>query len=129
MVTVEGGDRLGELQRVGGGGGDADRAADDACVLVHGRAGARRLGEDRLRARKQVGAGGRELDTATRPPQQRQAELGLQPPHLLRQRGLADVHGLRRAAEVAVPGDGGEVLELPELHGGRLSSRGSARQS
>ncbi len=71
---------------------------------------------------EQVGAGGRQLDAAARAPQQRHPELGLEPPHLLRERGLGDVRGLGRAAEVTVPRHGDEVLELPELHEGRLSS-------
>ena len=45
----------------------------------------------------------------------------LEPPDLLGQGRLGDVDRLRGAAEVAVMRHRDEVLELPELHGRRLS--------
>ena len=89
MLAVEGGEHLGQAQRVRGGGRDAHGAAHDAGVLVHRPARLGRLGEDRLGAGEQVLAGRRELHAAARAPQQRDPELGLEPPDLLRQRGLA----------------------------------------
>jgi hypothetical protein len=60
------------------------------------------------------GRGRRHLDAAAGALEPSDAEL--EPLHLLRERGLGDVDGLRGAAEVAVPRHRGEVLELPELH-------------
>ena len=47
------------------------------------------------------------------------AELGLQPAHLLRERRLREPELLGGAREVAVARDGDEVLEPPELHAQR----------
>ena len=68
-----------------------------AGVPVHLGPRARHLGQDRLGAREQLLAGRRELDAARRALQQRDAELGLQPAHLLRQRGLRDPQRVGRA--------------------------------
>ena len=69
------------------------------------------------RALEQHLAGGRELDAARRPVEQRLAELGLEAPDLLRQRRLGDVQPLGGAAEVPLLGHGDEVAQVPELHG------------
>ena len=45
-----------------------------------------------------------------------EAELALEPAHLLGERGLGDVELLGRAREMAVPSDRREVLELPQVH-------------
>ena len=116
VLAVEGGEDLGQPQGVGGRGRHAHRAAHDAGVLVHLPAGLRRLGEDPLGAHQEVLAGGRQGDATARAPQQRHTELRLQPPDLLRERRLGDVRGLGGAAEMAVPGDRDEVLELTQLH-------------
>ena len=58
----------------------------------------------------------RELDAARRAVQQRHAELGLEPPDLLRERRLGHVQALGGAAEVAFLGDGDERAQVAELH-------------
>jgi hypothetical protein len=116
MLAVEGGQPLREAQRIGRGRRHADRAAHDAGVLVHRRAGGRDAGQDRVGPREQLGARGGQLDAAARAVQQRHAELRLEPADLLRERRLGHVDRLRGAAEVAVARDRGEVLELTEIH-------------
>jgi hypothetical protein len=85
-------------------------------VAVEVRPGAVDLGEDGLGPRQQILAGRGELRAARRAPQQRPAELGFQPPHLLGERGLGDPQLLGGAREAPVPGDRGEVLQPPQLH-------------
>ena len=51
-----------------------------------------------------------------RPAEQLGAQLPLQRPDLLGQRGLGDMHPLGGPGEVPGLGDGHEVLELLELH-------------
>ena len=46
------------------------------------------------------------------------AELALQPTHVLAQRGLGDVEVLRRPPEGTEAGDGGGVFELLDAHFG-----------
>ena len=104
----------------------ADPHAGDARVTVQVRPRALELGEHRLRARQQLLAGGRQLGAARGPPQQLDAELGLEPPHLLGQGGLGDPQLLRRAREAAVARDRGEVLQPPQLHA--LSAPSSRRR-
>ena len=80
-------------------------------------------GQDLAAALEQHLAGGRELDAARGPVQQRLAELGLEAADLLRERRLRDVQALGGAAEVPLLGDGDEVAQVSELHGRRFISK------
>jgi hypothetical protein len=73
------------------------------------------LGEEHAGSGHDLLAGGREQDVARAPLDQLDAELGFQLLQLRRQRGLADEARLGRLAEVAVVGDGDEVLEVAEV--------------
>ena len=95
-------------------------------MAVHLRPRRRDLGQHRLGVHEQVGAGRGQLDAARGPPKQRQPELRLQPPDLLRERRLGDVERLGRAREVPVARDRREVLELPQLHDARQPQVGDA---
>jgi hypothetical protein len=55
--------------------------------------------------------------------QQRHAELGLEPPDLLRERRLGDVQPVGGAAEMALLGDGDERAQVSELHRRAILSR------
>ena len=113
---VEGGELGRQPQQLAGRGREPHEAAGDAGVLVHRRAGAADVGEDRLRAGEQLLPGGRDLDAGAGALEQLQPELALEPAHLLRERGLGDVELLGRAREVAMARDRREVLELPQVH-------------
>ena len=73
------------------------------------------------RALEQRLAGGRELDAARGPVEERLPELGLEAADLLRERRLRDVQALGGAAEVPLLGHGDEVAQVPELHGSALA--------
>jgi hypothetical protein len=105
-------------ERVRRRAGEADREAPELAAGGASRVlgGAVDRGEDRARACEQHLAGGRKLDAARRAVQERHAELGLEPPDLLRERRLGDVQALGGAAEVALLGDRDERAEMPELH-------------
>ena len=68
-----------------------------------------RVGQQRL-------ARGRQPDRAPVAEEDPLAQLGLEPPDLLADRGLRDPQPLGRAREVQLLGDGDEVGELAELH-------------
>ena len=70
------------------------------------REGGPRMGQQRLAGRGQG-------DRAPVAVQQPLAELGLQAPDLLADRGLGDPQPFRCAGEVSLLGDGGEVRQLP----------------
>ena len=69
------------------------------------------------RAFEQRLAGGRELDAARGPVEERLPELGLEAADLLRQRRLGDVQAFGGTAEVPLLGHGEEVAQVPQLHG------------
>jgi hypothetical protein len=71
---------------------------------------------DPARVVDELEAGGRQLHAFGAAHQQCQPQLVLEPADLLRQRRLGDVDVLRRAPEMAVADDRGEVLELAQLH-------------
>ena len=125
MRAVERRERREQARRLGRRRDRADAPARDARVAVEVGPRAGELREHRLGARQQLLAGGRQLGAARRPPQQLDAELGLEPPDLLRQRRLGDPELLRRAREAAVARDRGEVLQPPQLHA--LSAPSSRR--
>ena len=97
-------------------GADGDPAADEAAKLVDLAAGALDLGEDAAGASREQLAGGGRHDASRRALEQLGAELGLEPPDLVRERRLGDVQLLGRAREVAVAGDRLGVAELAHLH-------------
>ena len=115
---AQGGGERGE-QSVRRGAGEADGEA--AVLAAGGTAGVLERGvdggEDLAAAFEQHLAGGRELDAAGRPVQQRLAEFGLEAADLLREGWLGDVQPRGGAAEVALLGDGDEVAQVSELHG------------
>ena len=63
---------------------------------------------------RSFGARGRTMTTFQRPSFQTPRQLPLQPGHVLRERRLAQVQDIGRAAEALRPGHGQEDLELPE---------------
>jgi hypothetical protein len=95
---------------------DRDPASHQPSQLVDLAAQGLGLGDDPARP------GGDELarlgwlHRAGRPPQQLDAELRFEPPHLAGERGLGDVEVVRRTGEVAVVHDAFEVAELADLH-------------
>jgi hypothetical protein len=74
-----------------------------------------------VRAQRLAGLG--RGQPAAGPGEQRDAELTLEPPDLLRERRLGHVELLRGAAERAMAVGGEEVLELLQGQGKSLSSR------
>src|SRR6185436_7378069 len=98
--------------------GEPDREAPELAARGAQRVlgGAVDRGEDLARANEQDLARRRELDAAGRAVQQRHAELGLEPPDLLRERRLGHVQALGGAPEVAFLGDGDERAEETDLH-------------
>ena len=62
-----------------------------------------------------TGLGGN--DRPARPGEELGAQLGLEPPDLVRQGRLRDVELLGRTGEVAVPLDGLDVPQLAQFHG------------
>ena len=105
-------------ERVRRRAGEPDREAPELAARRAPRVlgGAVDRGEDLACPREQDLAGGRELDAARRAVQQRHAELGLEPPDLLRERRLGHVQALGGAAEVAFLGDGDERAQEADLH-------------
>jgi hypothetical protein len=116
MLAVERRQRGREPRRVHRRGRHAHAPARDARVPVQVGARERDLGEDGLRARQQLLPRGGQLGAARRAPQQRDAQLGLEPPHLLGEGRLREPQLLGRAGEAPVPRDRGEVLQAPQLH-------------
>ena len=90
MLAVERGERGRQPRRVHRRRRDPHAAARRARVALEDRPRPRLLGEHRLGARQQRLARGRQLGAARRAPQQLDAQLGLQPPHLLGERGLRE---------------------------------------
>ena len=122
--AAQGGRHLRE-QRVRRRAGEPDREAPELAARRAQRVlgGAVDRGEDLARPHEQDLARRRELDAARRAVQQRHAELGLEPPDLLRERRLGHVQALGGAAEVAFLGDGDERAQEADLHALRFISR------
>ncbi len=74
------------------------------------------LGEDAPRPLGDRLAGVGSDDAPARALEELDAELVLEPAHLVRERRLGDVELLGGAGEVAMPGDGLDVPELAQLH-------------
>jgi hypothetical protein len=89
------------------------------------------LGEHALGVAEDHAALGGELDAAARAPEHLDAQLGLEPPDLLRDRRLGEVQLLGRLRERAVAGDGGDGAQVTELHAsdGPGASAGSRSQA
>src|SRR5690606_21966923 len=79
----------------------------------------RDLGQDAARAVDHERPRLAEAHVARRAVDQRQPQLVLQTPDLLRQRGLGDVLALRRAGEVTLLVERDEGAQLAEVHGAR----------
>jgi hypothetical protein len=77
-----------------------------------------RLGERQACFREEGEAGGGELHAARDAREERRADVALEVADLPAQRRLGDVQARRRAAEVQLLGDGDEVAQVAELHGG-----------
>ena len=58
--------------------------------------------------------------------EQAKAKLGLELEDLAAKRGLAHVAGRRRAAEMLMIGDGDDIFEVSEVHGGTIGHDDSA---
>ena len=97
-------------------GADRDPPRDEPLDLVDVALDALDLGEDppRTLGDRAPGVGGD--DAAAGALEELDAQLGLEPAHLVRERGLRDVQLLRGAGEVAMPVDGLDVPELAQLH-------------
>ena len=76
---------------------------------------------------QQHGPRGGQPDALAPAVQQLGADDLFQPPDLLAERGLRDVHPLRRMGEGARVGNRHEVAQMPEFHAGRGRATG-ARQ-
>ena len=97
-------------------GADRDPPADEPAQLVELAADAVDLGEHApAPGRDRLPGLGRD-DAAAGALEELRAELGLEPPDLVRERRLGDVELLRGAGEVAMPGDRLGVDELAQLH-------------
>ena len=95
---------------------DRDPPADEAAQLVEVAAHALELAEDAPRPLRDGLPGLGRDDAAAGALEQLGAELGLEPPDLVRERRLRDVKLLRRAGEVAMAGHRLGVHELAQLH-------------
>src|ERR1700722_1717218 len=111
--------RQGDRQQVGRDGGDhaeAQFAGEGIARRVRGRAYAGRRGERRARLRHDDRRPVADASAAALAVKQAKAELRLELENLTAQRRLTDVARRRRAAEMAVVGDGDHIFEVPEVH-------------
>ena len=95
---------------------EAQRAPDQPPEGVQVRAHAVHLGERAPRPRQDELARLGHLDATGGAAQQLDAQLALEPAHLLRERRLCDVEVQRGLGERAAAGDGVQVAQLAELH-------------
>ena len=95
---------------------DPQLAAQQAGELLELGVQAVDLGEHALRVAEDDAALGGELDLPARAPEDLDAELGLEPPDLLRDRRLGEVQLLGGLRERPVAGDGGDGAKVTELH-------------
>ena len=117
MPGAEVGDEPGE-EEAGGGAehADAEGAAGQLAHFGDGFARARQRRQHPLGLGTEGTAGFGEDDAAADAREQRDAELGLERAHLLRERGLGEVELAGGPAERAVLGRGEEVGELLQSH-------------
>ena len=95
---------------------EAERAAPEVAHLGDRVTGSLDVGEHALRLRAEAPAGLREHEPPARAGEECDPELGLELPHLLRDRGLGEVERARGSAERAVLDGGQEVRELLNRH-------------
>ena len=95
---------------------DPQLAAQQAGELLELGVQAVDLGEHALRVAEDDAPLGGELHLPARAPEDLDAELGLEPPDLLRDRRLGEVQLLGGLRERPVAGDGGDGAKVTELH-------------
>jgi hypothetical protein len=81
------------------------------------------LAQDAPRLVEKDGAGGGQRDASSSPMEKIDAQLELELPDLLAQRGLSEMQTLGRTPEVQLLGDGNEVAKSTKLHGLASSGR------
>ena len=108
-----------QVRRRGSEHPEAERAAAEIAHLGDGVARPLDVGEHALRLGTEAPARLGEHEPAAGPGEEGDPELGLELPHLLRDRGLGEVERARGGAERAVLDGGQEVRELLNCHIGK----------
>ena len=116
MVGVIVGKQAGDVDAVRRHRADRDSATHQLAHLIDRDVDVGDGSQRRPGIRQRGLAGGRQSRGATRPVQQRLAELAFQPLDLGADGRLRDVDALGRASEIGLLGHGDEVFELPQFH-------------